>query len=64
MVLGPHIWNMLPVELKRETSYGKFNTILHGRAEGSGVKSIHTLEKSVNKKKNRQSEGLSKIFSV
>ena len=25
-VLGPHIWNMLPAELKRETSYGKFKT--------------------------------------
>ena len=25
-VLGPHIWNMLPAELKRETSYGKFET--------------------------------------
>ena len=25
-VLGPHIWNMLPSELKRETSYGKFKT--------------------------------------
>ena len=23
-VLGPHIWNMLPAELKREASYGKF----------------------------------------
>ena len=23
-VLGPHIWNMLPGELKRETSYRKF----------------------------------------
>ena len=26
IVLGPHIWNMLPAELKRETSYGKFKT--------------------------------------
>ena len=25
-VLGSHIWNMLPAELKRETSYGKFKT--------------------------------------
>ena len=25
-VLGPHIWNMLPAELKRETSYRKFKT--------------------------------------
>ena len=25
-VLGPHIWNMLPAELKREISYGKFKT--------------------------------------
>ena len=25
-VFGPHIWNMLPAELKRETSYGKFKT--------------------------------------
>ena len=25
-VLGPHIWNMLPAEIKRETSYGKFKT--------------------------------------
>ena len=25
-VLGSHIWNMLPAELKRETSYGKFET--------------------------------------
>ena len=25
-VLGPHIGNMLPPELKRETSYGKFKT--------------------------------------
>ena len=24
--LGPHIWNMLPAELKREASYGKFKT--------------------------------------
>ena len=24
--LGSHIWNMLPAELKRETSYGKFKT--------------------------------------
>ena len=25
-VLGAHIWNMLPAELKRETSYGTFKT--------------------------------------
>ena len=25
-VLGPHIWNMLPAELKRETTYEKFKT--------------------------------------
>ena len=25
-VLVPHIWNMLPAELKRETSYRKFKT--------------------------------------
>ena len=25
-VLGPHIWNMLPAELKRETLYEKFKT--------------------------------------
>ena len=25
-VLGPHIWNMLPAALKRETSYAKFKT--------------------------------------
>ena len=25
-VLRPHIWNMLPVELKKDTSYGKFKT--------------------------------------
>ena len=25
-VSGPHIWNMLPAELKRETSYEKFKT--------------------------------------
>ena len=25
-VLGLHIWKMLPAELKRETSYGKFKT--------------------------------------
>ena len=25
-VLGPHIWNMLPAELNRETSYEKFKT--------------------------------------
>ena len=25
-VLGPHIWNMLPAELKREASYGKLKT--------------------------------------
>ena len=25
-VLGLHIWNMLPAELKRETSYRKFKT--------------------------------------
>ena len=25
-VFGPHIWNMLQAELKRETSYGKFKT--------------------------------------
>ena len=24
--LGPHIWNMLPAELKKETTYGKFKT--------------------------------------
>ena len=25
-VLRPHIWNMLPAELKRETTYRKFKT--------------------------------------
>ena len=25
-VLGPQIWDILPAELKRETSYGKFKT--------------------------------------
>ena len=23
-ILGPHIWNMVPAELKRKVSYGKF----------------------------------------
>ena len=25
-VLRPHIWNMLPAEIKKKTSYGKFKT--------------------------------------
>ena len=35
-VIGPHIWNMLPAELKKETSYGKFNPKTAG-GEGGGV---------------------------
>ena len=30
-VLEPHIWNMLPAELKKETSYGKFKTQINNR---------------------------------
>ena len=34
-VIGPHIWNMLPPELKKETSYGKFNPKTAGGRGGS-----------------------------
>ena len=33
-VIGPHIWNMLPSELKKETSYGKFNPKTGGGGGG------------------------------
>ena len=46
-VIGPHIWNMLPPELKKETSYGKFNPKTAGGWGGVNLTPLWFFKKCI-----------------
>ena len=43
--LGPHIWKVLPAQLKRETSYGKLTTQINNWLDLNGTAGLASIWK-------------------